>query len=100
MATPHSKAYAYEKRLAKRLKGKRIIDQSKGDCDIVSSWLCVEAFQKAIPDYLKEEVMQAVRASAKRGWKHMPITVWREKGKKDDEALVVIRLCDWEAWYI
>ena len=100
MASPHSKSYQYEKRLEQRFKAKRIIDQSAGDCDLVSSWLCIEAFQKDIPDYLKEEVVQAVRACAKRDWKHMPIVVWREKHKKDDEALVVLRLVDFEAWYL
>ena len=100
MASPHSKAYHYEVRLAKRLKGTRIIDQSAGDCDIISSWLCVEAFQKPIPQYIKDELNQAIKAAAKRYWKHLPIVVWREKNRPDDEALVIIRLADWEAWYI
>ena len=94
------KAYAYEKRLEKRLMGVRLIDQSGGDCDIVSSWLCVEAFQKPIPEYIKEELGQAIRGAAKRGWKHLPIAIWREKHKKDDGALVVMRLIDFEEWYL
>jgi len=83
MASPHSKAYQYEKRLEKRYKAKRLIDQSSGDCDLIS-----------------EEMSQAVLGAAKRGWKHLPIVVWREKNKKDDEAYIVIRTRDFEDYFI
>ena len=100
MVSPHKKAYAYEKRLAKRFKAKRIIGQSKKSCDVLTDWLAIEAFQKPIPDYLKEEMHQALYTAQQHGWKHLPITVWREKHKKDDEALIFMRLKDFEEWFI
>ena len=99
MASPHKKAYAYEKRLAKRLDGERIIDQSKKSCDVLSEWLAVEGFQKPIPKYLKEELSQALYTAQLHGWKHLPIAIWREKHKRDDEALVIMRLIDFEDWF-
>ena len=100
MTNPHRQAYHYEVRICKRLQLERIIDQSEGDCDGVNDWLCVEMFQQEIPKYLKKKVSQAIRASVKRGWKHLPIVVWREKHKEDDEALVIMRLKDFEGWYV
>ena len=100
MASPHKKAYAYEKRLAKRFNGERIIDQSKKSCDVISDWLAIEAFQKPIPKYLKDEMHQALYTARQYGWKHLPIAVWREKHKMDDEALVIIRLKDFEEWFV
>ena len=99
MASPHRKAYAYEKRLAKRFKGERIIDQSKKSCDVLTPWLAIEAFQKPISDYLKDELQQALYTAQAHGWEHLPIAIWREKHKKDDEALVFMRLIDFEEWF-
>ena len=96
MASPHKKAYAYEKRYEDIFKAKRIIDQSGGSCDLINSWLAIEIFQKPIPGYLKEELEQAVRSAGHR----LPIAVWREKNKKDMEAFVVIRLEDFRDWYL
>ena len=96
MASPHKKAYAYEKRLEKILKAKRIIDQSGGSCDLINDWLAVEAFQKPIPHYIIEELEQAIGCAGKR----LPIAVWREKGKKDMDALVIMRLKDFVDYYV
>ena len=97
MASPHRKAYKYEKRLAQLFKGKRIIDQSKGGCDVKSDWLAIEGFQKKIPGYIKEELGQAVMDC--EDGKLLPIAVWREKHKKDKDALVIVRLEDWLEWF-
>ena len=99
MASPHRKAYAYEKRLANRYKGERIIDQSEGDCDVVSAWLCIEGFQRNIPGYIKDNLHQALLAAQRRDWKHLPIVIWREKYKGDDEALVIMRVKDFDEWF-
>ena len=96
MASPHSKSYKYEKRYEKILKATRIIDQSGGSCDLGNDWLAVEIFQKPIPQYLKDELEQAVKCAGDR----LPIAVWREKNKKDEDALVLIRLKDFTEWYI
>ena len=96
MASPHRKAYNYEKRMAELFKARRIIDQSGGSCDLINDWLAVEIFQKPIPAYLKEELLQAIRSAGRR----LPIAVWREKGKKDKDALVIMRLSDFMEWYI
>lgn len=99
MVSSHRKAYSYEKRLCKRLELVRVIDQSEGDCDGVGECICAEMFQKPIPKYLKEKIEQAIVAVARRGWKHLPICIWREKHKEDGEALVIIRLKDFEEWF-
>ena len=96
MASSHKKAYAYEKRYEKILKSKRIVDQSGGSCDLINDWLAIEIFQKPIPAYLKEELEQAIKSAGRR----LPIAVWREKGKKDKDALVIMRLKDFLVWYV
>ena len=96
MASPHRKSYAYEKRFEKIFKATRIVDQSGGSCDLINSHLAIEIFQKPIPEYLWEELRQAVRCAGRR----LPIAVWREKGKKDKDALVIMRLQDFEDWYL
>ena len=98
MASPHRKAYAYEKRLAKMFGGERIIDQSKKSCDVINNWLAIEAFQKKIPDYLKEELHQALFTAQQYGGL-LPIAIWREKHKKDKDALIIVRLEDWLEWF-
>ena len=95
MASPHKKAYSYEKRYEDIFKARRIVDQSGGSCDLISPHLAIEIFQKPIPQYLKDELAQAVNSAGRR----LPIAVWREKGKKDLDALVIIRLSDWLEWY-
>ena len=96
MASSHKKAYAYEKRYEKILKSKRIVDQSGGSCDLINDWLAIEIFQKPIPKYLREELGQAVTSAGKR----LPIAVWREKGKKDMDAIVIMRLKDFVDYYV
>ena len=100
MASPHKKAYAYEKRIAKRFDGERIIDQSKKSCDVITPWLAIEGFQRDIPGYLKEELHQARYTAQQYGWKHLPIAIWREKHQRDDDALVFMRLKDFEEWFV
>ena len=100
MASSHSKAYKYERRAEKLFKAKRIIDQSGGDADLINEWLVIEGFQEPIPEYLWKKIRQAVRASAKRGNKHLPIVYWREKGKRDKDGLIIVRVKDWIEWYI
>ena len=97
MASPHRKAYAYEKRIAKRFSGERIIDQSKKSCDVLTPWLAIEGFQRDIPDYIKEELHQAVYTAQDKGV--LPIAIWREKHRKDDEALVIMKITDFEEWF-
>ena len=96
MASPHKKAYSYEKRYESILKAKRVIDQSGGYADLENDWLVAELFQKPIPGYLKEELSQAVKCAGNR----LPIAVWREKHKPDMEALVIMRLEDFREWYL
>ena len=96
MASPRRKAYSYEVRLCELLKLKRVRDQADGSCDGLNDWLAVEMFQKPIPAYLKDELEQAIKSAGRR----LPIAVWREKGKKDKDALVIIRLKDFLEWYV
>jgi hypothetical protein len=96
-AMSRRKAYHYEKRYEKIFKARRIVDQSGGSCDLINDWLAVEVFQKPIPEYLKEELAQAVKSA---NVFRLPIAVWREKNKKDMEALVVMRLQDFKEWYL
>ena len=96
MASPKRKAYSYEVRLCELLMLKRVRDQADGSCDGLNDWLAAEMFQKPIPAYLKEELKQAIKSAGRR----LPIAVWREKGKKDKDALVIMRLSDFMDWHI
>ena len=69
--------------------------QSGGGCDGHSDKYAIELAQHSIPQWIKDELQQAIddRVSNK-GVELLPISIIREKHKKDEDAIVMLRLSD------
>ena len=69
--------------------------QSGGGCDGHSDKYAIELAQHSIPQWIKDELQQAIddRVSNK-GVELLPISIIREKHKRDEDAIVMLRLSD------
>lgn len=87
----------FERRCAARLGGRRIpvtgIDRHGADVEHdVFSYQC--KLRRGQPSYLREWLAGIVGSAATSG--KVGIVIWKEPGRRDDEALVVLRLKDWQ----
>ena len=90
---------AKETRIARKYFGveRNPIDGShQADCE--NDWLVVEMFNHKFPSYLVRELEQAISCNPNPE-KKLSIVVWSEKGKKDEDSLVVMRLTDFVDWF-
>lgn len=87
---------ANERALAKRFKGRRAGPTGRSGPDVIHPLFSVETkLRKSLPAYLYDAMSQSCGA-AQPG--QLPIVVFHELGRRHDDDLVVIRLCDFEAW--
>ncbi len=85
-----------ERAIADHLGGQRIPITGRAGPDVVSDWLAVEVkTRKALPKWLVEAVAQAVSGADGR----LPIVVLHALGQRYSDALVIMRLADFEDWY-
>lgn len=90
----------FERRLAECLNGKRIpvTGMDRHGADVVTPMFCIQAkLRKGQPSYLREwldGICLTALASNRIG-----VVIWKTpgRGKPDDDALVVMRLKDFEA---
>ena len=71
---------AFERRVAKKVGGKRLA--------------CTGA-KDGVPSYLRDWLRGIVGAGERAG--SVGVVVWKPPRARDDDALVVLRLKDWEA---
>ena len=94
----------YENRmLQKYFKTERRLDvQGRGGCDGKAQGFAIELFQRDIPKYIEEELQQAEEDAQDdaTGKPLLPIAIMREKHKKDDDAIVMMRLKDFADYYL
>lgn len=88
-----------ERAIAAKIGGVRISNHALGlrtpDCE--SDWLSVEVkHRKALPSWITEAMGQAKR-NATPG--KLPVAVLHQAGQRYDDALVVVRLCDFTDWF-
>ena len=90
---------AAERAVAARIGGVRVSNHALGmrtpDCE--SDWLSVEVkHRKAFPAWLTGALAQAA-TNATPG--KLPVAVLHQEGQRYDDALVVVRLCDFTDWF-
>lgn len=95
--TARSTWKAFERDVAQRLGGRRIpvtgIDRH--GADVVTPMFDVQVkLRNTVPDYLLEW-LDGIRATARASNK-IGIVVWRRPRARSDDALVILRLKDWE----
>jgi len=88
-----------ERRVAKRLGGRRLPVNGRGQADVESDWLVVEVkHRRRLPDWLRKAYLQAKAASRESGGVKLGIVVLHERGRHDD--LVLMSLSDFVAWFV
>ena len=96
MAKSHRRGAAAERRIAHELGGARTGNTGKATADVTAGLLVVEVKERAtLPAWLKAAVGQAVTAA---GSEKIPLAILHEGGQPYAQALVVLRLCDFQAW--
>ena len=88
-----------ERKLAERLGGERVPVNGRGETsDIDHPWLAIECKRrKQVPDWLMSAMTQA-RAGNRDGTK-LPVVLIHQAGRHYDNAMVVMRLADFEEWF-
>ena len=88
---------AFERRLAERVGGKRIpITGERDGADVVADSFVYQAkLRRGLPSYLREWLRGITEAGERSGT--TGVVVWKEPRARDDDAVVVLRLKDWQA---
>lgn len=95
--TARSTWKGFERRCAARLGGKRIpvtgVDRHGADVEhAIFSYQC--KLRRGMPSYLREWLTGIVGTAKVNN--RIGVVIWKEPGKRDDEAVVVLRLKDWQ----
>ena len=65
---------------------------------IADGAFCYQAkLRRGMPSYLRDWLRGIVAAGERSGT--TGVVVWKAPREKDDDALVILRLRDWQAWY-
>ena len=88
---------AFERRIAKRVGGRRIpVTGERDGADVTAGPFVYQCkLRRGLPSYLADWLRGIVTAGERVG--SIGIVVWKPPRRKDDEALVVLRLKDWQA---
>ena len=89
---------AFERRLAKRVGGKRIpvTGLGRADADVDAGPFVYQAkLRRGLPSYLRDWLRGITAAGERKG--ATGIVVWKAPRQRDDDAVVVLRLKDWQA---
>ena len=87
---------AFERRIAKRMGGRRIpCTGEKAGVDVDAGPFQYQCkLRKGVPAYLRDWLSGIVEAGARRG--SVGVVVWKAPNARDDDAVVLLRLRDWE----
>ena len=92
---------AFERRIAKRMGGRRIpVTGERDGADIVGGgpFVYQAKLRRGLPSYLRDWLRGIVAAGERKGGS-TGVVVWKAPHARDDDAVVVLRLADWEAWH-
>ena len=91
---------AFERRVAKRVGGRRIpVTGERDGADVVAGPFVYQAkLRRGLPSYL-HTWLQGIVAAGERSGGATGIVVWKAPGALDDDAVVVLRLADWCDWH-
>ena len=90
----------FERRLAERVGGKRIpVTGERDGADVIAGPFCYQAkLRRGLPSYLRRWLSGIVAAGERSGGA-TGVVIWKQPGEKVDDAVVVLRLADWEQWH-
>ena len=91
---------AFERRIAKRVGGKRIpVTGERDAADVIVdgafSYQC--KLRRGLPSYLRDWLRGIVSAGERSG--ATGVVIWKQPNARDDDAVVVLRLKDWQDWH-
>ena len=89
---------AFERRIAKRVGGRRLACTGEKDgVDVDAGPFVYQAkLRRGLPSYLRSWLSGIVEAG-ERSDGATGVVVWKAPNARDDDAVVVLRLKDWEA---
>ena len=88
---------AFERRVAKRMGGKRIpVTGERDGADVDAGPFVYQAkLRRGLPSYLREW-LRGIVAAGERSGGATGVVVWKAPNARDDDAVVVLRLRDWQ----
>ena len=88
---------AFERRVAKRMGGRRIpVTGERDGVDVDAGPFVYQAkLRRGLPSYLREWLRGIVAAGERLN--AVGVVVWKAPHARDDDAVVVLRLKDWQA---
>ena len=91
---------AFERRLAKRVGGRRLpCTGEKDGVDVDAGPFQYQCkLRRGLPSYLKDW-LRGIVAAGERSGGATGVVVWKAPGARDDDAVVLLRLADWESWH-
>ena len=91
---------SFERRIAKRVGGRRIPSTGeKEGVDVDAGPFVYQAkLRRGMPSYLKDWLRGIVAAGERKGGS-TGVVVWKAPNARDDDAVVVLRLRDWQDWH-
>ena len=91
---------AFERRLARRVGGRRIpVTGERDGADVVAGPFVYQAkLRRGLPSYLKDW-LRGIVAAGERSDGSTGVVVWKAPNARDDDAVVVLRLKDWQDWH-
>lgn len=88
---------AHERRMAKRLGGKRNGNRGTAAADVETGWASIECkHRKQLPAWLHDAMRQA-QAAAQPG--QLPVVILHQLHQRSDNDFVVIRFSDFKDWF-
>ena len=90
---------AFERRVAKRVGGKRIpVTGERDGADVDAGPFVYQCkLRRGLPSYLRDWLRGIVEAGDRCG--STGVVVWKAPGARDDDAVVLLRLADWADWH-
>ena len=87
---------AFERRLARRVGGRRIpVTGERDGADVIAGPFVYQAkLRRGLPSYLRDWLRGIVAAGERSGT--TGVVVWKQPNARDDDAVVVLRLEDWQ----
>ena len=88
---------AFERRIAERVGGKRIpVTGERDGADVVADSFVYQAkLRRGLPSYLRDWLRGIVSAGERKN--SIGVVIWKAPHKPDDDAVVILRLADWQA---
>ena len=87
---------AFERRIAKRVGGRRIpVTGERDGADVDAGQFVYQAkLRRGLPSYLRDWLRGIVAAGERKD--AMDVVIWKAPRALDDEAVVILRLQDWQ----